>query len=367
MKQPADKSEENRAVAIQLLQTGKFPQAEAAFRNLLMTIPDDVGCFNDLGLSLLYQGKKREAILLYEETLLRFPDVPELHYNLGLAHHRSGDLSKACACYKQATLLRPSYFDAFRNLSAVCLELDQEDSALYAIKKAHEINPEDKAIHFQLLALEGSSPPAPPCEYVTSLFGNYSTKFDHHLTGSLGYAIPQHLRNALGLFLADGERPFLNAIDLGCGTGLAGVAIRDLCLNLTGVDLSAEMLVEARAKGVYNNLVQADLHEALASGPASYDLVIATDVMIYVGALEKVFAMVRQRIAPGGYFCFSLETDTETPTYRLQQTARYAHNPSYAHSLAYQHRFLCRLSLPVVIRKQRNRDVQGELLIFQAQ
>lgn len=211
-----------------------------------------------------------------------------------------------------------------------------------------------------------STPPCPPKEYVAQLFDDYASHFDRHLTGTLAYAIPQHLRSALELFVEPGNKPFLKAIDLGCGTGLAGEAIKDLCVRLIGVDLSAAMLAKAHAKKIYDTLQKIDLHDALATGQDPYDLVVATDVLIYVGELEQVFRKVRQRLTPGGYFCFSLETDHETPSFRLQRTARYAHNPLYTQELACRHRFLCRLSLPVTIRKQGDAEVPGELVVLQA-
>jgi trans-aconitate methyltransferase len=49
-------------------------------------------------------------------------------------------------------------------------------------------------------------------------------------------------------------------LDLGCGTGAAGVRLRQHGFRaIDGVDLSAEMLGRAASKGVYRSLVQADL------------------------------------------------------------------------------------------------------------
>ena len=360
-------SEKQKAIAIQLLQNGNLAKAEEAFRAMLEQAPQDAGTINNLGLAMLYQGKMQQVIPLYQDALHRFPEIPDLHYNLGLAYHKAGVFTKARLCYQQATRLRPSFCDAFRNLSAACLELGQEEPALEAIRKAHELRPDDAAIQFQLLALEEGNVPAPPREYVSQLFDNYAAHFDRHLTTTLGYAIPQHLRNALELFVEPKQGVFRNAIDLGCGTGLAGSAIRDLCTRLTGIDLSPAMLAEADAKQVYDTLRQDDLHEALAMSRDTYDLVVATDVMIYMGALEQVFARVRERIVPGGYFCFSLETDHGTATYRLRRTARYGHNPLYTQELAHRHRFLGRLSLPVIVRKEGSTCIAGELIILQSQ
>ncbi|WP_425536227.1 methyltransferase domain-containing protein, partial [Chromobacterium vaccinii] len=41
---------------------------------------------------------------------------------------------------------------------------------------------------------------------------------------------------------------------MGCGTGLAGEAVRPYASRLDGVDLSAGMLERASAKGIYDSL-----------------------------------------------------------------------------------------------------------------
>lgn len=63
------------------------------------------------------------------------------------------------------------------------------------------------------------------------------------------------------------------AVDLACGTGRVGVWLkRHGVAALDGVDLTAEMLDGARAKGVYRSLIASDLR-ATPLQTATYDLV----------------------------------------------------------------------------------------------
>ncbi len=49
-------------------------------------------------------------------------------------------------------------------------------------------------------------------------------------------------------------------LDAGCGTGLSGVGLKDEGFtNVEGADFSPEMLAQAEAAGVYNNLFELDL------------------------------------------------------------------------------------------------------------
>jgi predicted TPR repeat methyltransferase len=65
-----------------------------------------------------------------------------------------------------------------------------------------------------------------------------------------------------------------------------------------------------------------------------YDLVLAADVFIYVGALEKLFAAIANTLKPGGLFAFSIEAEEEGDDFVLRSTGRYAHSIGYIRRLA---------------------------------
>ena len=85
------------------------------------------------------------------------------------------------------------------------------------------------------------------------------------------------------------------AVDLGCGTGLAGAAMKPFCKGtLLGCDLSGGMIRLAKKKRgpdekrIYDKLETVDavafLHRSLE--PASADLIVAADVTVYMRSLE---------------------------------------------------------------------------------
>ena len=136
--------------------------------------------------------------------------------------------------------------------------------------------------------------------------------------GSLGYRTPNHLEDALlsrpGRLAADVEAGVLSrldALDLGCGTGLMGVLLRPHCRGrLVGCDLSKRMLKVGAAShpGVYDDLVAAECVSFLsARPPASADLVVAADVFPYLRCLSDVAAAAQAALCVGGVFCFSTE------------------------------------------------------------
>ncbi len=92
-----------------------------------------------------------------------------------------------------------------------------------------------------------------------------------------------------------------HAVDLGCGTGRTGAWLRRHGVAvIDGVDLTPEMLVVARSKGVYRALVEADIASTgLEAG--TYDLVIASLVDEHLADLHPLYREAWRLATPGGY------------------------------------------------------------------
>jgi predicted TPR repeat methyltransferase len=101
-------------------------------------------------------------------------------------------------------------------------------------------------------------------------------------------------------------------LDLGCGTGLTGEAMRSRVDTIVGVDLSEAILGMADERGCYDDLY---LGEAVAFiqgwDEAPFDLITATDVLPYLGSLEPMFEAVAKGLTTQGLFLFSTETLTD--------------------------------------------------------
>jgi SAM-dependent methyltransferase len=104
-------------------------------------------------------------------------------------------------------------------------------------------------------------------------------------------------------------------LDLGCGTGAATRWLAGRGYNVTGIDISAEMLTEAQrrfsATGQSVTFAQGDIRTLDTRMREHYDLAVAFDVMNEIGSLrevESVFAGVYALLAPGKWFVFDLHT-----------------------------------------------------------
>jgi SAM-dependent methyltransferase len=92
------------------------------------------------------------------------------------------------------------------------------------------------------------------------------------------------------------------AVDLGCGTGRTGTWLQTKGVSvIDGVDVTPEMLTQAREKGVYRKLAEAEVGTTgLPSG--EYELVIACLVDEHLDDLRPLYDEAQRLARPGGWF-----------------------------------------------------------------
>ena len=135
--------------------------------------------------------------------------------------------------------------------------------------------------------------------------------------------------------------------------------------TLTGVDLSARMLDQARARGVYDRLIHGDLLEALNPEAGAFHLILAGDVFPYVGDLTAVFRAVRRTLRPDGRFVFLVEAH-EGDDYVLRASKRFAHSLAYLRNLARSSALAELSARKAVVRQERGQDVESYVVALQA-
>jgi predicted TPR repeat methyltransferase len=208
--------------------------------------------------------------------------------------------------------------------------------------------------------------------YVAALFDDYADRFDSHLTQVLQYRGPEHILVALRKVCAASGRElrFRSALDLGCGTGLMGEAIRPFVHLLAGVDLSPGMIAKARAKLVYQQLAVGGAVEALRAEPqAGLDLVLAADVLVYIADLTPLFAAAAAAFEPSGLLAFTVQScaeDAAQAGYLLGSDNRFAHSDGHIYAVAAAQGFAVRLLERVAARQDAGRDVPGAVVVLEA-
>ena len=211
----------------------------------------------------------------------------------------------------------------------------------------------------RLRRLEGlRHAPALPAAYVAALFDDYAPRFDSHLVEGLGYRGPAVLLDAL--HEAGAPPRFGRVLDLGCGTGLMGRAIRPRADRLMGVDLSPAMIEVAAATGLYDDLAVDALESTLARHAAgSLDLTLAADVFVYCGDLHPVVAAATAALAPGGLLAFTAQRGNDSEPVRLGDDLRVSHSAGHLRGAIEAAGLLVRHLADVSTRRENGIDMPG--------
>ena len=172
----------------------------------------------------------------------------------------------------------------------------------------------------------------------------------------LGYRAPALIGQALSA-AAPGRR-FDLALDIGCGTGLMGLALRARVGHLTGVDLAPAMIAKAQERGAYDALIVGDATALLTLGSPAFDLVVAADLLAYIGDLVPLFDAVAAALTVDGVLAFSLET-VDGEGFALGGSMRFAHSRAYVEATARELTLSPLLVLSASIRREAGRDAPG--------
>ncbi|MEJ7932079.1 tetratricopeptide repeat protein [Ramlibacter sp. AN1015] len=320
---------------VQHFEAGRLEPAEAEFARALELVPQRPSALTNLGVVRVRLGRFDAALAPLQQALAQEPDNLEALSHRAIALAELGRPEEALRDADRALAVSPSLGRIWGLRGKLLKELGRAREAASALERAIALGSEVELNAFVLAGLRGDAAPAtPPRVYVESLFDGYAAQFDGHLVEVLQYRAPQRLLEPL----TREPRRFARALDLGCGTGLCGPWLRALAQHVTGVDLSAGMLARAAQGGHYDTLEQADLVEHLRTASGAWDLVVAADVFIYVGALAPVFAALAQAMPADGLLCFSLEESRDAPLV-LRPSLRYAHSEASVLALAREHGF----------------------------
>jgi SAM-dependent methyltransferase len=96
-------------------------------------------------------------------------------------------------------------------------------------------------------------------------------------------------------------------LDVGAGTGLVGAALRALGFTgqIDGVDISPQMLDQAREKQVYRDLIEADITRPLPL-PGGYTGVVSSGTFTHGHVGPEAFGPMLAVAAPGALFALSV-------------------------------------------------------------
>lgn len=389
--------------AVALHQRGEIDRAEALYRKVLRARPGEANALHLLGVALRQKGDLVGALTYLDRAVAAQPDNALFRANRGAALADAGRIQDAVADLRLAVAARPGDATTLRNLGQAMAAMGDAQGALAPLEQATAAAPlmpepwlalaharreagdaigaiaaAEQAVSqaaagsdvrreagFLLAALGNAAPPdRAPAAYVRALFDRYAPRFDADLQGRLGYRTPSLLA---ALLHSAGILPArrLRVLDLGCGTGLSGVALAPFASRLEGLDLSPRMLEEAARRGLYDVLHEADLLDFLPAHPAAWDLIAAADVLNYLGDLRPAMDAMALALARGGLCAVSIETGEGAP-FVLGEGMRFRHDPGYVAVLAADSGLTPIAREATILREDRGAPVHGTLFVFAA-
>jgi predicted TPR repeat methyltransferase len=406
-------TEEMLRNAVAAYQAGRISEAEIGYRRVLRQRPTSHLALYGLALLSYHAGAKEQAIDYVRRSLKFEPNIGLTWNWLGTLYIETDRLVEAKAAFKRATELSPELCETWCNF-ADCLIRDQDlDAAAELLRRAVscplpssrafeslanllrrqarlpeaaqtvaawlEREPTNPIARHMTAALSGQNVPSrAPDDYVRTHFNAFAEGFDSVLK-TLNYRGPALAATALRAAASDrrgnsrsssdaerDSKPVFSAVlDAGCGTGLCGPHVRELCGRLVGVDLSPRMLHYAKQRGCYDELVTAELGAFMRSRPETFDAIVCTDTLIYFGALAEPLAGAHAALRVSGLLVFTVEAlpESDPADHRLGVSGRYLHSETYLRRVLSEIGFMVESVVQQTVRKNSGRDVPGYLVV----
>jgi len=346
-----------------LKDVGQPASAARCYLHAIRIAPNLAEAHSNLGVALKAAGQTALAIQHYRLAVELDPSLGEAHNNLGNALQELGEIEEAVEAYLSASERMPDSDTVSYNVGLLLMRLGRREDALVHLRHALEIAPQREDARHLVAALEGETTATAPGNYVQRLFDSYAPRFEAHLVGELQYRAHVDAAELIDAVVGP-RRRFTCCYDLGCGTGLVGALVRERTDRLVGIDLSENMLCEAERKGIYDTLVRGDIHDVLDRvDERGIDLMLACDVVIYMGDISGTVERVARRLSPGGLFAFSTEAAPDGVRWSLRPSGRYAHGDDYMREVLSTNGLVLLARRPIVVRRESDEPIAGAVYL----
>jgi len=301
--------------------------------------------------------ERPETLESLRERLLISPQDSNAMRSLAGLLEASGDLPGAIDLHQRALRVDPYLLPALLDLGRLWAQLGDATRAKSWFDRALSIDPDCDAAVAGLAALDRPDVLTP--DYIRTLFDQYADRFDSDLTGTLKYRAPQAVAALLTRYGVNGA----DTLDLGCGTGLSGVALQPFAKTLDGVDLSPGMVAKAQARGIYSDLSVVEAQVFLEQAERSWGLIAAVDVLNYIGDLKPIFAAVASRLTPGSFFAGTVEKREEGGV-TLTEKRRHRHGEDHLRAAASAAGLTVVELVEDVLRQEGGKPVAGLVFVL---
>jgi predicted TPR repeat methyltransferase len=347
-------------LAVVLRDRLELDEAVAACRRAIAIDPDHANAHSNLGVLLRAQGDLAGAEAAYRTAIRVRPEHSDAYTNLGVLLNAQKRTHEAVVCFCKVITFRPKHPEARRLLALAHCTLGDVEAAVRVFDEWLEEEPGHPiAVHMKAACSGQDIPPRASDGFVEATFDSFAASFDSKLA-KLQYRAPELVAGMLADASGEASKQF-DVLDAGCGTGLCGPLLSPYARRLVGVDLSAGMLAQARARKVYDELVKGELTAYLRECAGAFDAIVSADTLVYFGPLEDVATAAAGALRPGGQLVFTVEAlpDGESSAgYVLSHHGRYCHARQYLECVLKGARLRADI-VPAELRLEAGEPVRG--------
>jgi predicted TPR repeat methyltransferase len=274
-------------------------------------------------------GKPDESLCEYRRAAQLDAGHAGAECDIGHALQRKGLFADAVAAYDRALGIDGTSQQAMEGKARALCREGYLQRAAAVVREWIRLAPENPVPRHLLSAVTGEDVPERAADlYIKRVFDQLAETFEEHLE-RLEYRAPRLVAEAIAARLQ--PEGSLAVLDAGCGTGLCGPLLRPFASRLIGVDLSSGMIEKARERGIYDDLVEAELTDWLISQtPQTYDVVACADILCYFGDLHRVLSAMGPVLRRGGLLVFTVESaEPSAAGFRIHPHGRYSHTGAH--------------------------------------
>ena len=134
-----------------------------------------------------------------------------------------------------------------------------------------------------------------------SFYHDFAATYDEGFVADTGYVVPREVARVFLEHAGPDDRPVL---DIGAGTGLLAESLGGI--EADGIDISAEMLAAAGAKGLYRNRIVADLTAGLEIADESYGGLVSSGTFTHGHVGPEALGELLRIARSGALFCLGI-------------------------------------------------------------
>lgn len=144
----ADRPQYRNSLAVVLMASARYEEAEAILSGILKTIPGHADAWFNLAVIAAEQKRTASAIYRYKQVLAAAPENAEAMNNLGVIFLEMNAVESAAEYLEKSVALHPEHALSLRNLARLRRTQGRFDEALNLLRQAVPLRPNDPDLAF---------------------------------------------------------------------------------------------------------------------------------------------------------------------------------------------------------------------------